>query len=1111
VELRPPARSSTGGPTADAYGLLFDQADNMVCTLDLEGRFTAVNAAGEALTGRREAELLGTFAVELIAPELRKAAVERFAKRLETGDRAADETVLVTLDGQRVPIEIASSLFYVDGRPAGVLGLVHDLTERKRAEEALLQSERRFRSSFESAPIGMALVSPEGRFIEVNEALCEIVGYSTEELVARTFQEITHPDDLELDLEYARQMLAGDRRTYQMEKRYFHKDGALVWILLSVSLVRASDGSPLHFISQIQDITDRKRAHQALEHSKAELAEAQQIAHIGSWAHDFASGESSWSDELYRIFAFDLAGPTLTGERVLERVHPDDLAFLEEAAARLRETGEPLAVEYRAVLPDGSLRWVHGRGELVTENGVGVGVRGTAQDITERKEAEQQLAEAEHRYRTLIEQLPLGTYVRPLDMSQPNIYASPQVEPMLGYTAAEWEANPGLFASIVHPEDRDRVLGEAERMRQTGEPLRDEYRYIARDGRTVWVQDETYVACDEDGKPAFVQGFLLDITQRKVAETERDRLRDELHSAQKLEAIGRLAGGVAHDFNNMLTAIKGYSELLLDGLDPRGAQHSQAQQIQRAAEQASALPKQLLAFGRKQALAPRVVDLNGVVAAASDLLKHLITEAVELVTQPSAGVPSAFVDPTQFEHVLVNLALNARAAMPDGGTLTIATDNVELGADAAVERGVTPGSYVVVSVTDTGEGMDSETKERAFEPFFTTRPQGEGTGLGLASVYGTVTQSGGFIELTTAPGQGSTFEIHFPCDGPAVSSSETVPAGQPAARKTTALVAEDEVIVRDLAANVLELAGMEVHVASNGEEALELYHRMIDSIDVLVTDMVMPGVGGRELAERIRELNPELPIVFMSGYTEDAPPTWIDSSTFLQKPFSARDLGAKIHEVLVPSENVDAPRVTCVVADDHPAVLDSICQFLEARGFDVSRAADGGDALRLIEAERPSIALLDVGMAPLGGIEVARQAVLASPETRSVLYTGHGDRGVLEQAMEAGARGFVLKEAPLAELERALTIVAGGGTYTDPHLAGAPATKQEVAGLVSLTPREREILGLVADGMTNDKVGAALDISPETVQSHVRNSMVKLEADTRTEAVATALRHSLIS
>ena len=299
------------------------------------------------------------------------------------------------------------------------------------------------------------------------------------------------------------------------------------------------------------------------------------------------------------------------------------------------------------------------------------------QDITERKLAqealelsEQRLAEAEERYRTLVEQLPLVTFVRTLDLWQPNIFVSSQVGPMLGYSAEEWETDPDLLATVLHPDDRELVLEKARRVRETGEPFRAEYRYIARDGRIVWVIDETHLVRDEQGTPLYVQGFLVDITERKLAEDERDRLQAELQHTHRLEAIGRLAGGVAHDFNNMLTAIKGYSELLIDGLEPGTRQHEEALQIKRATEQASTLPRQLLAFGRKQVLVPELVEINAVMSQTSRLLGRVIGP-VELVVVPSAEPAYAYVDRGQLEQVIFNLALNARDAMPDGGTLTI--------------------------------------------------------------------------------------------------------------------------------------------------------------------------------------------------------------------------------------------------------------------------------------------------------------------------------------------------------------------------------------------------------------------------------------------------------
>ena len=628
----------------------------MACLLDSEGKFTWVNGAATRLTGYAADELVGRSAAELIAPEAREQAVNQFMNRLRDGiGHVPDESVLVDRNGKRVPIEVTSVLL-ADGDGSVVLGLVRDLGPQRdaedalrrveeRAAEALLQSEERFRNAFTFAAIGMAVVGTDGRFIQVNDALCQMVGYSAEELLRTTFQHITHPDDLERNLENVRQLLDGEVSTFQTEKRYVHRLGHEVWLLLNVSLVRASDGTPVHFVSQMLDISEEK------------------------------AGE-----------------------------------------ARLREL--------------------------------------------------------ELRYRTLVEQLPLATYIRPLDLGKPNLYVSPQVEAMLGYSVDEWETNPDLLAGIVHPEDRERVLGDAAHLRLTGEPLLEEYRYIHRDGRTVWVQDETYLV--REGGEACVQGYLLDITERKEAEEERDRLRDDLHHSQKLEAIGQLAGGIAHDFNNTLTAIRGYGDLLAAGLPDEGTLRRYAEEIRKTAEAAAALPRQLLAFGRRQPLEVASLHLNEVVAESCRLFEPLLGEQIELVFEPGADAVVAS-DRVQLGQALLNLALNARDAMPDGGRLTVATEVRQ------VDYSPSGGDYAVVSVRDTGIGMDAETRSRVFEPFFTTKP--EGTGLGLAMLYGIVNQSGGFVTVASEPGAGTAFEIHLPCESAEPSPS---PRASPRSPRTGA-------------------------------------------------------------------------------------------------------------------------------------------------------------------------------------------------------------------------------------------------------------------------------------------------------------------------------------
>jgi PAS domain S-box-containing protein len=964
----------------DPARLLFERTDRFVCTVDLQGRFTSINPAGEAISGYRAEELIGRCASELIPPEQRQVAAQRFADRLAGNPSDVTDYELLRRDGTRIPVSISSTVIEENGKPIGALGIVSDLSEQNRASDALHESERLFRGSVEASSIGMALVALDGRFLELNPAFCELVGYAPDELTSRDFQQITHPDDLERDLVNVERTLAGEHDSYQMEKRYIRADGSEVWVMLSVTLVRGADGTPLHFVAHAQDIDARKRA-------------------------------------------------------------------------------------------------------------------------------DERFVAAERRYRTLVEQLPLCMYIRSLDMTQPNIYVSPQVEAILGYPVSDWVNDPGLVERIVHPDDQERVFREAERVRRGDGSFAEEYRYLKPDGTVVWVQDEMHLVRDERGEPLYVQGFVQDITERKLTEAERDRLRDELLHAQRLEALGRLAGGVAHDFNNMLTAIRGYAELLVGDPNASSSSRDHAVRIVQAAEQASDLPRQLLAFGRKQILEPAIVNLNDVVSSIGGLLEHVISKSIALDVAPRASSPWALADRSQLEHALVNLALNASDAMPGGGRLEVTTTNVTIDEHDATEPDAHPGSYVVIRVRDTGLGMDEETRRRAFEPFFTTKHEKEGSGLGLSSVYGTVAQSGGFVLVETEVGAGTTFSLHLPV------------AAAPAEEKPpTILLAEDEEIVRDLTEQILENAGYDVLTAGDGAAALALYAEHRGEIDGVVTDIVMPGIGGRGLALQIRAHDADLPIVFISGHHDETPDTLQlgTAAALLQKPFSVDALVDTVGRLVAGEELVPVPverkrDPTCVVADDHPAVLDSVSRFLDGKGVRVSQARDGEQALATIRAIQPDVAVVDVAMSPVSGIDVAQQVAEVSPETKVILYTGHNDRALLDRALEAGARGFVLKEGTLESLEEAVRTVADGGTWVDPGLATAVASPATVSSLPPLTPREREILGLVANGLTNEKVATRLAISPETVQSHVRHAMVKLEADTRTEAVATALRHSLIS
>ena len=516
----------------------------------------------------------------------------------------------------------------------------------------------------------------------------------------------------------------------------------------------------------------------------------------------------------------------------------------------------------------------------------------------ERDRAKAELRAAESRYRTLVERLPAITYVAELGAGGPWHYVSPQIESMLGFPPAEWLSNPMNWMDHIHPEDRHIALAAEERFQETHELFQAEYRMFARDGRVLWFRDEGVMMGDPP-QTLLMQGVLYDITERK-------RLEDQLRHSQKMEAVGQLAGGVAHDFNNLLMLIQAHNERLRERLAASDPAHKDAVEIEHAVTRAASLTRQLLAFSRKQVLQPKVLDLNAVLTEVAKMLDRLIGKNIELKVAHAPSMWRVKADPGQMEQVILNLAVNARDAMPHGGKLVIETRNVELDeAYARSHEGISPGRYVRLMVRDTGTGMDTETQARMFEPFFTTKEPGKGTGLGLATVYGVVKQTGGWIWVSSEPGRGTTFEIYLPqieeVEGSATASAKkTTPANAPKGTETILLV-EDQDGIRDLVGEFLRRNGYIVLHAVDGDEALRMAGEYGDEIDLLLTDILMPNIGGRELAQRLTQLRPQMRVLFMSGYPEHT--SLSDEVTgqhaaVLQKPFMMDNLARKIRNVL---------------------------------------------------------------------------------------------------------------------------------------------------------------------------------------------------------------------
>jgi two-component system cell cycle sensor histidine kinase/response regulator CckA len=588
-----------------------------------------------------------------------------------------------------------------------------------------------------------------------------------------------------------------------------------------------------------------------------------------------------WNAGATRIFGWNAR--EMVG-RPLSLRFPEDTRESIDALTQSILAGVEWSGEFHDYHKDGSRVWIDARvTPMINAEGQNVGVMGVAHDISTRKRAEAERDRLQAQLRSHIERVPLAHVL--LDEDFRIVGWNPAAERIFGYTKEEAIGMQPPFTGLLPAggwSDRENLLAKARAGDVAAHSINDNLR---KDGRTITCEWYNTPRFGEDGTFLGMVALAQDVTERR-----------------QLEAVGHLAGGVAHDFNNLLTIISGYGDLLLDSLAVQDPLREFVEEIRKAGDRSAALTRQLLAFSRKQVLAPRTVDLNGIVLDTEKMLRRVIGEDVELRTSLHSPLGSVEADPGQLEQALLNLAVNARDAMPQGGTLTIATKNTDVG-DETPHPGFPIGPYVVLEISDSGTGMSQEVKRHLFEPFFTTKGPGKGTGLGLAVVHGFVKQSGGHVAVHSEQGLGTTFRIYLPRLDRSVSVKDVSSQATPLLPrgKETILLVEDEDGVRVFARRVLERCGYRVLEATNSEAALHALAADTGSVDLIVTDVVMPGGGGRSLAEQVRVLRPGVRVLYMSGYTDDAVVrhgVLHDQVNFLQKPFSPLALARKVREVL---------------------------------------------------------------------------------------------------------------------------------------------------------------------------------------------------------------------
>ncbi|MCF8043417.1 MAG: PAS domain-containing protein [Desulfarculaceae bacterium] len=853
----------------------------------------------------QQAPSYGDF-LDLVHPDDRENVISHVQGAMRDGRQTDLEFRLVRQGGGIIDVHVIADTKYDDsGRPLLTAGVFLDITSRKQAETALRESEELFRHAFDNASTGVCLVDPQGRLIRSNDRLCEIFGYSRTELEGMSVNDIAHPDDRDLSPAFMKQSLTGEISNALFEKRYVHKEGHIVWGQVSSSLVRDAQGKPQYFVSHITDITARKQAEETLQAREALLNEVGSIAKIGGWEMDLATRQATWTKGTYDIVEIDPGQPVPGPDDHLDYYLPEHRPVVAEAMRALVEQDKPLAFDAQLKTAKGRQVWVRALGRAERVDGKAVKLYGTLQDVTERKKVEQALQESQQQLKGIGDNLPTGMIyqiVREKNGLETFTYVSEGVKELFNCTPEEAMADANYVYSQVLEDDVPNLVKAQEKAVASLSIFDAEMRVKKSGGGFRWIRATSKPTRIGSGRTLW-NGVAQDISNVKKLEEERFNLESQLRQSQKMEAIGTLAGGVAHDFNNILSAIIGYTELTLDDLGDAYPVRDNLEQVLKSSWRARNLVSQLLAYSRKQVLEMKTFTLNDLIKQNQSMLSRIIGEDIRLKVSLSPDAGFVRADFNQIEQVMLNLVGNARDAMPEGGRLTIETSNVELDEEYASNHpGAEPGSYVMLAVSDDGPGIAENIREHIFDPFFTTKEVGRGTGLGLATVHGIVKQHLGNIYVYSELGHGSTFKIYLPrtAERPEIITNRGEISNLVGGAETI-LVAEDENVVREFIVRVLTRLGYRVLEAEHGPAALDLMREADNQVDILLTDVIMPKMNGKELYERLRVEKPGIKVLYISGYTDNVIAhhgVLDDGTAFLQKPLAIATLAKKIRQVL---------------------------------------------------------------------------------------------------------------------------------------------------------------------------------------------------------------------